>query len=188
MTRTMRSSRPGTSPISTNEEYNQTMALIGVRSRRVDVVVRARRRRAGRRPVTCRIRMTRTCCRTGSCRWPTSRTAACSWVNRAHRIVRSIGHAGDCTHDPPSDAPARRTATRRCPTAACSSRRSAAGSTASARPASCVYTVRTPTTYPSDAQLLPNGDILVAGFNMPGPSGRDHPERQDRLDVRQPTW
>src|SRR5262249_43434386 len=41
-----------------------------------------------------------------------------------------------------------------------------------------LYTVRTPTTYPSDAQLLPNGDILVAGFNTPGrvdeitPSGR----------------
>jgi hypothetical protein len=41
-----------------------------------------------------------------------------------------------------------------------------------------LYTVRTPTTYPSDAQLLPNGNILVAGFNTPGrvdeltPSGR----------------
>jgi hypothetical protein len=28
--------------------------------------------------------------------------------------------------------------------------------------------VRTPTTYPSDAQLLPNGNILVAGFDTPG--------------------
>ena len=28
--------------------------------------------------------------------------------------------------------------------------------------------MRTPTTYPSDAQLLPNGNILVAGFNTPG--------------------
>ena len=41
-----------------------------------------------------------------------------------------------------------------------------------------VYGVRTPTTYPSDAQLLPNGNILVAGFDTPGrvdeitPSGR----------------
>jgi hypothetical protein len=31
-----------------------------------------------------------------------------------------------------------------------------------------LYTVRTPTTYPSDAQLLANGDLLVAGFNTPG--------------------
>ena len=30
------------------------------------------------------------------------------------------------------------------------------------------YSVRTPTTYPSDAQLLPDGNILVAGFNTPG--------------------
>ena len=41
-----------------------------------------------------------------------------------------------------------------------------------------VYTVRTPTAYPSDAQLLPDGNILVAGFDTPGrvdeinPSGR----------------
>jgi outer membrane protein assembly factor BamB len=31
-----------------------------------------------------------------------------------------------------------------------------------------VFAVRTPTTYPSDAQLLANGNILVAGFNTPG--------------------
>ena len=31
-----------------------------------------------------------------------------------------------------------------------------------------LYTVRTPTTYPSDAQLLPDGNILVAGFDTPG--------------------
>jgi hypothetical protein len=31
-----------------------------------------------------------------------------------------------------------------------------------------VFAVRTPTTYPSDAQLLPDGNILVAGFNTPG--------------------
>jgi len=31
-----------------------------------------------------------------------------------------------------------------------------------------IYSVRTPTTYPSDAQLLPGGNLLVAGFNTPG--------------------
>ena len=31
-----------------------------------------------------------------------------------------------------------------------------------------VFSVRTPTTYPSDAQLLPDGNVLVAGFNTPG--------------------
>jgi hypothetical protein len=28
--------------------------------------------------------------------------------------------------------------------------------------------MQTPTTYPSDAQLLPDGNVLVAGFNLPG--------------------
>ena len=41
-----------------------------------------------------------------------------------------------------------------------------------------MWSIKSPTDYPSDAQLLPNGDVLVAGFNTPGqidmlaPSGR----------------
>ena len=31
-----------------------------------------------------------------------------------------------------------------------------------------VFSIKTPTDYPSDAQLLPNGNVLVAGFNTPG--------------------
>src|SRR5206468_11178520 len=31
-----------------------------------------------------------------------------------------------------------------------------------------VFSVRTPTSYPSDAQLLPDGNVLVAGFDTPG--------------------
>src|SRR4029078_5752124 len=31
-----------------------------------------------------------------------------------------------------------------------------------------VFTTQTPTDYPSDAQLLPNGNVLVAGFDTPG--------------------
>jgi hypothetical protein len=30
------------------------------------------------------------------------------------------------------------------------------------------WSIKAPTDYPSDAQLLPNGDVLVAGFNTPG--------------------
>ena len=33
-----------------------------------------------------------------------------------------------------------------------------------------VWSIKSPTDYPSDAQLLPNGDVLVAGFNTPGGS------------------
>ena len=39
-----------------------------------------------------------------------------------------------------------------------------------------VYSIRTPTSYPSDAQLLPDGNVLVAGFNTPG-----------RVDILTPT-
>jgi hypothetical protein len=31
-----------------------------------------------------------------------------------------------------------------------------------------VWSIKAPTTYPSDAQLLPDGNILVAGFSTPG--------------------
>ena len=31
-----------------------------------------------------------------------------------------------------------------------------------------MWSIRTPTSYPSDAQLLANGDVLVAGFDTPG--------------------
>ena len=39
------------------------------------------------------------------------------------------------------------------------------------------WSIKAPTDYPSDAQLLPNGNVLVAGFNTPGritfsPNGR----------------
>jgi hypothetical protein len=31
-----------------------------------------------------------------------------------------------------------------------------------------VWSIRTPTDYPSDAQLLPSGNVLVAAYNTPG--------------------
>ena len=89
------------------------------------------------------------------------------WVNRAHRVVREIGHAGNCTHDPPrtlsspnGDTPLPDGGVLVTEIGGWVDRISASGK--------LVYTVRTPTTYPSDAQLLPNGNILVAGFNTPG--------------------
>lgn len=167
---------PGYKSISTNEEYNQTMALIGVRSRRVEwsyghAGVRGSSPGYMSNPddayllpnglmqvadiVNCRV----------------------LWVNRAHRIVRSIGHAGNCTHDPPrtlsspnGDTPLPDGGLLITEIGGWVDRISASGK--------LVYTVRTPTTYPSDAQLLPDGNILVAGFNTPGrvdeitPTGR----------------
>ncbi len=46
-----------------------------------------------------------------------------------------------------------------------------------------LYTVRTPTTYPSDAQLLPDGELLVAGFNTPGRVDEITPQGKIVVDV-----
>jgi hypothetical protein len=156
----------GYKAISTNEEYNQTMALIGTRSRRVEwsyghAGVRGSAPGYLSNPddayllpnglvqvadiVNCRV----------------------LWVNRAKRIVRAIGHAGDCAHDPPrslsspnGDTPLPDGGVLVTEIGGWIDRIDASGRV--------LYTVRTPTSYPSDAQLLPNGNILVAGFNTPG--------------------
>ena len=167
---------PGYKSISTNEEYNQTMALIGVRSRRVEwsyghADVRGSSPGYMSNPDDAYLLPN------GLMQVADIENCRVLWVNRAHRIVRSIGHAGDCTHDPPrtlsspnGDTPLPDGGVLVTEIGGWVDRFSASGK--------LVYTVRTPTTYPSDAQLLPNGDILVAGFNMPGrvdeitPSGK----------------
>jgi len=167
---------PGYKSISTNEEYNQTMALIGVRSRRVEwsyghADVRGSSPGYMSNPDDAYLLPN------GLMQVADIQNCRVLWVNRAHRIVRSIGHAGDCTHDPPrtlsspnGDTPLPDGGVLVTEIGGWVDRFSATGK--------LVYTVRTPTTYPSDAQLLPNGDILVAGFNMPGrvdeitPTGR----------------
>ena len=105
------------------------------------------------------------------------------FVNRAHRVVRELGRAGACGHDPPQGFSSPNGATPLpdggvlvTEIGGWVDRISATGR--------LVYTVRTPTTYPSDAQLLPNGNILVAGFNTPGRIDELTPVRRDRLDVR----
>ena len=46
-----------------------------------------------------------------------------------------------------------------------------------------MWSIRTPTGYPSDAQLLPNGDVLVAGFDTPGHIYVITPKGQRDLDL-----
>ena len=89
------------------------------------------------------------------------------WVNRARRVVRELGRAGACGHDPPRGLSSPNGATPLpdggllvTEIGGWVDRVSAAGR--------LMYSVRTPTTYPSDAQLLPGGNLLVAGFNTPG--------------------
>jgi len=89
------------------------------------------------------------------------------FINRAHRVVREIGHAGSCGHNPPQGLSSPNGATPLADGGVLVTeiggwvdRISAAGK--------LEWTIRTPTSYPSDAQLLPDGNVLVAGFNTPG--------------------
>ena len=100
------------------------------------------------------------------------------WLDRARRIVRSIGSAGDCVHNPPhsladpnGDTPLADGGVLVTEIGGWVDRFTASGR--------LLWTIRTPTDYPSDAQLLANGNVLVAGYNDPGridiltPRGRD---------------
>jgi hypothetical protein len=99
------------------------------------------------------------------------------WLNPAKHIVRSIGTAGDCSHDPPhallqpnGDTPL--------PDGGLLVTEIGGWIDRFTRTGALVWSIKAPTDYPSDAQLLPDGNVLVAGFNTPGridiltPSGR----------------
>jgi hypothetical protein len=157
---------PGYRSISTNEEYNQTMALVGVRSRRVEWSYGHPDVR-GSSPGYMSSPDDAYLLANGLMQVADIENCRVIWVNRAKRIVRSIGHAGDCAHDPPrslsspnGDTPLPGGGVLITEIGGWVDRIDGHGR--------LVYTVRTPTTYPSDAQLLANGDILVAGFNQPG--------------------
>ena len=89
------------------------------------------------------------------------------WLNPARRIVRSLGSAGGCSHDPPrsllppnGDTPL--------PDGGVLVTEIGGWIDRFSRTGQIVWSIRSPTNYPSDAQLLPNGNVLVAGFNTPG--------------------
>ena len=89
------------------------------------------------------------------------------WLNRRKRIIRAIGSAGNCGHAPPSaladpngDTPLSDGGVLVTEIGGWVDRFNRAGR--------LVWSIRTPTDYPSDAQLLPDGNVLVAGYNDPG--------------------
>ena len=98
-------------------------------------------------------------------------------VSPSRRIVDQVGRAGACAHDPPRNLLPPNGDT---PLADGGMLVTEIGGYVDRidRHGRLMYSVRTPTSYPSDAQLLPNGDILVAGFDTPGrideltPSGK----------------
>jgi hypothetical protein len=89
------------------------------------------------------------------------------WLNRAKQIVHTLGTNGDCTHDPPramlqpnGDTPLPDGGVLVTEIGGWIDRFSADGT--------LEWSIKAPTDYPSDAQLLPDGNVLVAGFNTPG--------------------
>jgi hypothetical protein len=99
------------------------------------------------------------------------------FVNRAKKVVREIGHAGSCGHNPPQGLSSPNGATP-LPDGGVLVTEIGGWVDRISKAGRLLWTIRTPTTYPSDAQLLPNGNVLVAGFNTPGrvdeitPAGR----------------
>jgi len=165
---------PGYTGISTNEEFNDQMALISIKRHRItwaygragvsgsaagelsnpdDAYALSRGRMIVADIRNCRVLV----------------------VSRAHRILRSFGSPGRCYHHPPDSFSSPNGAT---PLADGGVLITEIGGWIDRLDSkgNLDYTLRTPTTYPSDAQLLPNGDLLVAGFNTPG-----------RIDVLSPS-
>src|SRR5207244_573106 len=86
-------------------------------------------------------------------------------VSRSRRVTRILG--GSCVHDPPrgfaspnGDTPL--------PDGGLLVTEIGGWIDRLARDGHLVWSVASPIGYPSDAQLLPNGNILVAGFTTPG--------------------
>jgi len=89
------------------------------------------------------------------------------WLNRAKQIIRQLGTTGDCSHDPPrallqpnGDTPLPDGGVLVTEIGGWIDRFSATGKLR--------WSIKAPTDYPSDAQLLGDGNVLVAGFNTPG--------------------
>jgi hypothetical protein len=165
---------PGWRSVITNEEFNDTLTEVSLRAKRpiwryghdgvagsspgyLDTPDDAYRLPDGRTTVAdirnCRIVI----------------------LSRAKTVQRVIG--GGCAHDPPRGFASPNGAT---PLADGGLLVTEIGGWIDRldRRGALVWSVRSPIAYPSDAQLLPNGRILVAGFTVPGriveltPSGR----------------
>jgi hypothetical protein len=167
---------PGFRRIVTNEEFNETVALVDVRRHRITWTY-------GRPGVA------------GSAKgelsspddayvWPDGtitiadiRNCRVIRLDHADRVVGELGTPASCTHDPPRSLSSPNGAT---PLLDGGMLITEIGGWVDRidRRNRLVYSVRTPTTYPSDAQPLPGGNVLVAGFDTPGrvdeitPTGR----------------
>ena len=167
---------PGYRSISINEEYNQTMSEIDLRTHRITWSF-GHPGVAGSAFGYLSNPDDAYLLPNGLFQVADIRNCRVLWVNRAKQVVRSLGRAGNCVHNPPASLSSPNGATP-LPDGGVLVTEIGGWVDRISKSGKLVYSFRTPTTYPSDAQLLPDGNILVAGFNTPGrvdeitPSGK----------------
>jgi hypothetical protein len=157
---------PGYRSITTNEEFNQSMAEIALRRHRI-VWSYGHADTRGSAPGYLSNPDDAYKLRDGLYQVADIANCRVIWVDRQKRTVRSVGRAGDCAHDPPRSLSSPNGDTP-LPDGGVLVTEIGGWVDRISRSGRLLYSVRTPTTYPSDAQLLPEGNILVAGFNTPG--------------------
>jgi hypothetical protein len=157
---------PGYRAISTNEEFNDQIALVSFKAHRITWWYgRAGIHGSGHDELSnpddaYQLRNgDLTVADIGNCR--------VLYVALSGRIAKEIGSAGRCYHDPPHALSSPNGATPLPDGGMLVTEIGGYIDRIDAR-GHLVWSIRSPTTYPSDAQLLPNGNVLVAGFNTPG--------------------
>jgi hypothetical protein len=89
------------------------------------------------------------------------------FIDRGHRVVRTLGHAGACVHHPPQTLGAVNGATP-FPGGTLVSETTGSWIDAFDRTGRLRWDFRAPVTYPSDPQWLGHGHILLADYARPG--------------------
>ena len=157
---------PGFRGISTNEEFNQQIAEISLRSRRI-VWSYGQAGISGSGAGQLSSPDDAYSLPNGEVMVADIGNCRVLRLSRKGTIVGEIGSAGRCAHDPPRTLLAPNGATPLPGGGVLVTEIGGYVDRIDAR-GRLVWSIRSPTSYPSDAQLLPNGNVLVAGFNTPG--------------------
>jgi hypothetical protein len=157
---------PGYRAISVNEEFNDQIALVAPRRHRL-VWTYGQAAVAGSASGQLSNPDDAYQLRNGQVIVADIRNCRVVWIRPGRGIVRSLGTAGDCAHDPPATLSSPNGDTP-LPDGGVLVTEIGGWVDRFDRRGRLVWTVRTPFSYPSDAQLLPDGRILVAAFQTPG--------------------
>jgi outer membrane protein assembly factor BamB len=155
---------PGGQSIITNEEFNDTLAEISLRTKRV-IWSYGHSGVAGSRPGFLNTPDDAYRLRNGHTVIADIQNCRIVELTHAGRVARILG--GRCNHDPPRGFASPNGDT---PLADGGLLVTEIGGWIDRldRRGRLVWSIRSPIAYPSDAQLLPGGRILVAGFTIPG--------------------